>query len=179
MHELLTLTLTELTARLLQRKASPVELLQAVFERIDAVNPTLNALIAQVDRDALRAQAKQAEARIARGEGRPLEGVPLGVKDLEDAVGLPTTHGSVAFKDALPTRDSTQVARLKAAGALVVGKTHAPELGSTAYTKTRLFGVCRNPWNTELSPGGSSGGSAAAMAAVRSASRPASSGPLA
>jgi aspartyl-tRNA(Asn)/glutamyl-tRNA(Gln) amidotransferase subunit A len=164
MHELLNLSLTELTDALRTRHASPVELMHACFERIDQLNPQLNALVASVDREQLLAQARQAEARLAHGEGRPLEGVPLGVKDLEDAVGLPTTHGSVAYRDLMPTRDSTQVARLKAAGAIVVGKTHAPELGSTAYTKTRLFGVCRNPWNTELSPGGSSGGSAAALA---------------
>ena len=164
MHELLTLSLTELTAALHARRASPVELMQACFERIDALNPTLVALVASVDREAVLAQARQAEQRLARGQGRPLEGIPLGVKDLEDAVGLPTTHGSVAYRDHMPERDSTQVARFKTAGAIVVGKTHAPEIGSTAYTKTRLFGVCRNPWNTELSPGGSSGGSAAALA---------------
>jgi len=163
MHELLTLSLTELTCALHARRASPIELMQACLDRIDALNPTLVALVASFERDVLLAQARAAEARIARGEARPFEGVPLGVKDLEDAVGLPTSHGSVAFRDEMPDRDSTQVARLKAAGAIVVGKTHAPELGSTAYTKTRLFGVCRNPWNTELSPGGSSGGSAAAL----------------
>ena len=164
MHELLSLSLTELTSTLHAGRASPVELMRACLERIEACNPTLVALVASVDSEPLLAQARQAEARIVRGEGRPLEGIPLGVKDLEDVAGLPTTHGSVAFRDHVPDRDSTQVARLKAAGAIVVGKTHAPEFGSTAYTKTRLFGVCRNPWNTELSPGGSSGGSAAALA---------------
>jgi Asp-tRNA(Asn)/Glu-tRNA(Gln) amidotransferase A subunit family amidase len=164
MDELLTSSLTDLTAALRERRASPVELMTAVLARIDAVNPSLNALVARIDRAVLIGEARAAEQRILRGEARPLEGIPLGVKDLEDAAGLPTTHGSVAFKDQVAQRDSTQVARLKAAGAIVVGKTHAPELGSTAYTKTRLFGVCRNPWNLEMSPGGSSGGSAAALA---------------
>ena len=90
-----------------------------------------------------------ADLRIARGEARPLEGIPLGVKDLEDAAGLVTSEGSVPFKDNLAERDSVQVSRLRAAGAIVVGKTNAPEFGYTAITKNLLFGVTRNPWNLE------------------------------
>jgi aspartyl-tRNA(Asn)/glutamyl-tRNA(Gln) amidotransferase subunit A len=94
----------------------------------------------------------------------PLAGLPVGVKDLEDVAGLPTTYGSRPFKDYRPTKDSVQVARLKAAGAIILGKTNTPEFGYTGLTKNLLFGVTRNPWNLERTPGGSSGGSSAAIA---------------
>ncbi|HZP40247.1 MAG TPA: amidase [Candidatus Binatia bacterium] len=163
-HPLLDTTLTELTATLRRREASPTELMEAVLDRIDATHADLNAVVALHDRDALLDDARAAEARIARGEARPLEGVPFGVKDLEDAAGLVTSEGSVPFRTNVATRDSTQVARLKAAGAIVVGKTNTPEFGYTAITKNLLFGVTRSPWDLERSPGGSSGGSAAALA---------------
>ena len=164
MSDLLRLPLTELTARLARRELSPVELMEATLARIEGVDGQLNAFVALRPREALLADARAAEARIARGEARPLEGVPLGVKDLEDAEGLATTHGSVPFRDHMPERDSVQVERLRAAGAIVVGKTNAPEFGHTALTKNLLFGVTRNPWNLERTPGGSSGGSSAAIA---------------
>ena len=156
--------LTEVAELLLRRELSPVELMEATLDRIEAVNPAVVAFVAMRPRDALLAAARAAEARITRGEGRPLEGIPLGVKDLEDAEGLATTYGSVPFKDHVPDRDSVQVERLRAAGAIVVGKTNAPEFGHTALTKNLLFGVSRNPWNLERTPGGSSGGSSAAIA---------------
>ena len=131
MHELLLLSLTELMERLRSRRASPVELMQAVLERIDAANPELNAFVALRDREALLADAQAAEARIARGEARPLEGVPLGVKDLEDVRGLPTSHGSRIFAGSVADRTTTQVRRLEASGAIVVGKTNTPEFGSS------------------------------------------------
>lgn len=165
MNELLGLTLVELTEALRGRKASPVELMQAVLARIDATHADLNAVVALRDRDALLRDARAAEERIARGQARPLEGVPLGVKDLEHAEGLVTSQGSLPFRDCVAGRDSTQVARLRAAGAVVVGKTNAPEFGYTAITKNLVYGVTRSPWNLERTPGGSSGGSAAAMAA--------------
>ena len=164
MNDLLRLPLTEVTALLARRELSPVELMQATLDRIDAVNGKLNAFVAMRDHDALLADARSAEARIQRGEARPLEGVPLGVKDLEDAAGLVTTHGSLVFKDNLVARDSLQVERLRAAGAIVVGKTNAPEFGATAITKNLLFDEARNPWNLARTPGGSSGGSSAAIA---------------
>jgi Asp-tRNA(Asn)/Glu-tRNA(Gln) amidotransferase A subunit family amidase len=165
-HELLTQTLTELTETLRSRRASPVELMRAVLDRIDETNPDLNAVCSRRDPEACLSDARTAEGRIARGEGRPLEGIPLGVKELEQAAGLPWTEASPLFRDRVATGDSIQVARLKAAGAIVVGKTNAPEFGAPAYTKNRLYGVTRSPWNLALSPGGSSGGSAAAMAAA-------------
>jgi aspartyl-tRNA(Asn)/glutamyl-tRNA(Gln) amidotransferase subunit A len=160
------LSLTDLTAALHAKKLSPVELLTAVLERIDATNPTLNAVVAMHPREKLFEQARAAEARIARGEGRPLEGVPLGVKDLEDTAGLITSHGSIPYKDNLVHRDSVQVERLRAAGAIPIGKTNAPEFGYTAITKNLVYGVTHSPWNPEVTPGGSSGGSAAALAGL-------------
>lgn len=164
MHELLGLTLIELTERLRTKQVSPVELMDATLERIDATHAKLNAVVAMHDRDSLRRAAKLAETRIQRGEARPLEGVPLGVKDLEDAEGLTTTYGSLPFKGNVARRDSVQVERLRAAGAIVIGKTNAPEFGYTAITKNLVYGVTRSPWNLEHTPGGSSGGSSAAMA---------------
>ena len=111
------------------------------------------------------AEARALDEKIARGEKvGALAGLPLGVKDLEDTVGLVTSHGSKPFKDNVAKTDSIQVARLKAAGAIVIGKTNAPEFGYTAFTKNLLFGPTRNPWNLERTPGGSSGGTSAAIA---------------
>jgi aspartyl-tRNA(Asn)/glutamyl-tRNA(Gln) amidotransferase subunit A len=166
MNELLGLTLVELTAALRGGKASPVELMRAVLARIEATHADLNAVVARRDTDALLHDAHAAEGRIARGEGRPLEGIPLGVKDLEDAQGLVTSQGSLPFRDRVAARDSTQVERLRAAGAIVLGKTNAPEFGYTAITKNLIYGVTHSPWNLERTPGGSSGGSAAALAAA-------------
>jgi aspartyl-tRNA(Asn)/glutamyl-tRNA(Gln) amidotransferase subunit A len=165
MHELLTLTLTELCATLRARKASPVELMEAVLARIDAANPDLNAVCSQREQEDCLRDAREAERRLVRGEARPLEGIPLGVKELENAAGLVSSEGSLLFKDRVARHDSVQVARLKAAGAIVVGKTNAPEFGAPAFTKNLVYGVTRSPWNQDLTPGGSSGGSAAAMAA--------------
>jgi aspartyl-tRNA(Asn)/glutamyl-tRNA(Gln) amidotransferase subunit A len=104
---------------------------------------------------------------VARGDDPgPLAGVPFGVKDLEDCAGMPTSHGSLLYKDRGPVaEDAVHVARLRAAGAVPVGKTAAPEFGTLSFTKTKAFGVTRNPWNVERTPGGSSGGTAAAVAA--------------
>src|SRR5215813_9749881 len=135
------MTLVELTAALRARKASPVELMDAVLARLDATHADLNAVVARRDPETLRAEARAAEARLARGEGRPLEGVPLGVKDLEDVAGLVTSHGSLPLREHVATRDSIQVERLRAAGAIVVGKTNAPEFGYTAITKNLVYGV--------------------------------------
>jgi aspartyl-tRNA(Asn)/glutamyl-tRNA(Gln) amidotransferase subunit A len=165
MNELLALPLTELTGALRARRASPVELMEAVLARIEATNGDLNAFVALHPREKLLAAARAAELRIAKSEARPLEGVPLGVKDLEDAAGLPNTQGSLLYQGLISTRNTTQVARLEAAGAIVVGKTNAPEFGSTAITKNLVYGVTRSPWDLDVTPGGSSGGSAAALAA--------------
>lgn len=164
MNELLSLTLIELTGRLHAREVSPVEVMRAVLERIDATNDKLNAVVARRDPDDCLADARAAEERLGRGEARPLEGVPLGVKELEPAAGLRWTECSPLFADRLAERDSVQVARLKTAGAIVIGKTNAPEFGAPAFTRNRVYGVTRSPWSLERTPGGSSGGSSAAMA---------------
>ncbi len=155
----------ELADRIRRRDLSPVELMEACLARIDQANSAVNAFIAMRPEAAL-ADARALADRLARGEDcGPLAGLPFGVKELEDAEGFPSTHASVPFKDHYPARDSVQVERLKAAGAILLGKTNAPEFGSTAFTKNMLFGVTGNPWNLERTPGGSSGGSSAAIAA--------------
>ncbi|MBW2142241.1 MAG: amidase [Deltaproteobacteria bacterium] len=163
MNELLGLTLIELTEAIKTRKASPVELMEAILSRVEETNTDLNAVVAMRDREALMKDAVEAEKRVMDGQARPLEGIPFGVKDLEDVQGLVTSMGSLPFRDQVAERDSTQVARLKAAGGIVFGKTNAPEFGYTAITKNLVYGVTRSPWNLERTPGGSSGGSSAAM----------------
>ncbi len=164
MTELLELTLLELTRRLRNQEASPVELMETTLSRIDETHDALNAVVSRRDSDALLDEARRAEEKIGRGDGGPLEGVPLGVKDLEDVAGMVTSYGSVPYKDNMATRDSTQVARLRKAGAIVVAKTNTPEFGFTAITKNLLFSDSRSPWDLRRSPGGSSGGSAALLA---------------
>jgi len=154
----------ELAGLIKSKQVSPSEVIEQTAARIEAVNPTLNAFVSLRMEKALD-EAKAMTERIASGEDPgPLAGVPVGVKDLEDVEGMVTSYGSIPYKDNAAPLDSVQVARLKAAGAIVVGKTNTPEFGFTAFTKNRLFGVTRNPWNTECTPGGSSGGSAAAVA---------------
>ncbi len=158
------LSLIELLDLLSARELSCVELMNATLDRIEATHPKLNAVVSQRPREELLADAEAADARRAAGEARPLEGVPLGVKDLEDVAGMVTSMGSRVFRDQVAEADSTQVARLRAAGAIVAGKTNTPEFGFTAITKNPLFGVTRSPWNPERTPGGSSGGSSAVLA---------------
>lgn len=123
----------------------------------------LNA-VAYLDAEVARRQAAEIDRRVATGEDPGLlAGVPLLVKDLEHAKGMPTTHGSVVYKDNVVDYDSIHVARLRAAGAVIVGKATASEFGLVAYTSTKLHGTTRNPWNLERTPAGSSGGSAAAV----------------
>lgn len=164
MEDIPKLSLTALTNKIHTREISPVELMEHVLSRIDKTNGDLNAIVAMVDRDTLLSQARESEKRVINKEAGPLEGIPLGVKDLEDAKGLVTSMGSVPFRDNVAEKDSIQVERLKKAGAIVVGKTNAPEFGYTAITKNLVYGVTRSPWNLDRSPGGSSGGSAAALA---------------
>ncbi len=156
--------LTELTASLHAGDISPVDLMEHTLARIGSADEKLNSFCVVRDGEALLDEARAAAERIARGEGRVLEGIPVGVKDLEDAHGLTTSQGSIPFKDQVAERDSIQVERLREAGAIVVGKTNAPEFGYTAITKNLVYGATSSPWNLERSPGGSSGGSSAAIA---------------
>jgi aspartyl-tRNA(Asn)/glutamyl-tRNA(Gln) amidotransferase subunit A len=154
----------EIAAAVRRRELSPVDVMEATLARVAALNPTLNAFVALRADEAMQ-EARALGERIARGDDPgPLAGVPFGVKDEESLAGLATTYGSVPFRDNMATRDSTQVARLRRAGAIPIGKTNMPEFGSTAFTKNHLFGVTRNPWNLSRTPGGSSGGSSAAVA---------------
>lgn len=164
MHQVLTLALTETLEKLNSGDISAVELMQATLDRVDATHAQLNALICRRDPDLCLADARSADKRRAEGDARPLEGIPLGVKDLENAAGLITSHGSLLYQDNVADRDSVNVARLKAAGAIVIGKTNAPEFGAPAFTKNPLYGATRSPWDLEKSPGGSSGGSSALLA---------------
>ncbi|MGB2693563.1 MAG: amidase [Dehalococcoidia bacterium] len=136
--------------------------LEASLAAIDASH--LNT-VTHLDATGARRMAEQIDKRIAAGDDPgPFAGVPMLVKDLEDVGGMPTSQGSLVFKDRIAERDCTHVARLRDAGAVFVGKSATPEFGLVAYTATKLHGVTRNPWNRERTPGGSSGGSAAAVA---------------
>jgi amidase len=148
------------------RKVSPLEVMQAVLARIDALNPELNAYVT-VAREAALADARRAtRAMTARGKGaRPaLFGVPVSIKDLTATKGIRTTWGSKIYEHHVPDADAVIVERLRAAAAIVVGKTNTPEFGAGGNTFNAVFGVTRNPWNPALTCGGSSGGAAVALA---------------
>ena len=143
---------------------SPVELTAHALQRIEELNPKLNAFLTVCGDEAIAA-AKQAEEQALRGEAvGPLHGIPVPIKDLSRTAGVRTTRGSLIFKDDVPTVDDMVVARIKAAGGIVIGKTNTPEFGHRGTTENLLGDPCRNPWDTEMTPGGSSGGSAAAVA---------------
>ena len=143
-------------------EVSPRELVQLHLERIERLDPKLNAFRIVLSERAM-AEAEQAEARLRAGEERPLLGVPIALKDNHDLAGELTTHGTDAFTDPA-AQDDEMVRRLRAAGAIVVGKTNLPELAIHGFTESATWGVTRNPWNLQRSTGGSSGGSAAAVA---------------
>jgi Asp-tRNA(Asn)/Glu-tRNA(Gln) amidotransferase A subunit family amidase len=146
------------------RKLSPVELLESCLGRIAKVNHAVNAMVA-LDEERARATAKQADAAVMAGEKLgPLHGLPIGIKDLEETKGLRTTWGSPLFADHVPVKDEAMVANLRAAGAIVVGKTNTPEFGAGANTRNLVYGATGNPFDPTKSAAGSSGGSAVALA---------------
>src|SRR6266516_5909564 len=154
----------ECAALIRRKELSPVELTEAVLARIDALNPRLNAFCL-IAHDVARRLAREAEIAVTKGEPLgPLHGVPVSIKDVLFTRGLTTTGGSRLFADHVPDEDAIAVARLKAAGAVLLGKTNTSEFGHKAVTENPLFGITRNPWDTTLTPGGSSGGGAAAVA---------------
>ena len=161
-----TTTVADLAADVLARRTSSRELVTAALERIEALNPKVNAFVA-VDGDAALAAADAIDQRIAGGaDVGPLAGVPIGVKDLEDAAGFTTSFGSRVHKDdPAAAADSPLVQRLRAAGCVIVGKTNTPEMGFKGDTTNPAFGATGNPWDLTRSAGGSSGGSGAALAA--------------
>ena len=144
-----------------RRDASPLEALDACLERIDAVDGVLNAYVT-VDREGARDAARLAADASVTG---PLHGVPVGIKDLTETAGMRTTFGSTIYTDNVPDVDALLVERLRAAGAIILGKTNTPEFGAGANTFNAVFGPTRNPWDPALTCGGSSGGSAVALAA--------------
>ncbi len=147
-----------------QRKLSPVELLEAVIARATALNPKINCF-ADTYFDEASAEARRSEARYKKAEALPLDGVPLAVKDAQRLKGKRTTHGSLIFKDAIDDHSDPMIERLQNAGANIFARTTVPEFCLSGVTHTRMWGITRNPWNTEWGPGGSSGGSGAALAA--------------
>ncbi|GGF70859.1 amidase [Azorhizobium oxalatiphilum] len=151
--------------RLIATKAlSPVELLDSCLARIDAIDPAVNAMVA-LDIEGARAAAKEAEAQVMRGEPLPpLHGIPVAVKDTHETKGLRTTHGSPIFADHVPTEDAACIARLRAAGGIIFGKTNTPEWAAGANTRNPVYGVTGNPFDPSKSSAGSSGGSAVALA---------------
>jgi aspartyl-tRNA(Asn)/glutamyl-tRNA(Gln) amidotransferase subunit A len=146
-------------------ECSASEILDVHLDRIQRVDARLNS-VCFLDVDAARERAAAVDAAVAAGEDPgALAGVPIGVKELASVEGWPETHASVVYADAVATRDDTEVARLRAAGAVLTGLTTASEHGTVSFTNTPLHGVTRNPWDLARTPGGSSGGSAAAVAA--------------
>ncbi len=163
--ELAFMPATELAVAIRARHVSPVEVMEAVLDRIERLNPRLTAYCT-VTVESARREAQAAETAVRRG-GRlgPLHGVPVSVKDLVLTRGVRTTFGSRIYEWNIPEEDAPLVERLRAAGAILVGKTATPEFGWKGVTDSLLFGISRNPWNLERTPGGSSGGAAAAIAA--------------
>jgi aspartyl-tRNA(Asn)/glutamyl-tRNA(Gln) amidotransferase subunit A len=160
------LSAAELAALIRRKKVSPVEVVKATLERIDRVNPKVNAYVTITAEHALgEAQAAERALMKKRTKLGLLHGVPFSVKDLVFTKGIPTTFGTPLLKDFVPAEDAPFVERLKGAGAIMIGKTNTPAFGWVGVTHNLLFGPTRNPWNLECTPGGSSGGASAAVAA--------------
>ena len=158
-------SVAELTAAVAARELSPVELLDDVAARIDAVEDKIHAFIT-LDLDRAREVASRRADDLARGaEAAPLEGIPVGIKDLVPTAGLRTTMGSPFFADDVPDHDGAEVARLRAAGAVIIGKTNAPAWGLKEMCENLVAEPTRNPWDLTRTSGGSSGGAGAAVAA--------------
>jgi len=157
-------TAGDLVAALAAREVSARELLDFAIARIEALDRQINAVVVR-DFDRARAAAEAADAALARGERRPLLGVPMTVKEQFNVAGLPTTWGDPKFKDWRPDADALAVARLKAAGAIIIGKTNVPLRLIDWQSYNEVYGTTNNPWDLARTPGGSSGGAAAALAA--------------
>jgi aspartyl-tRNA(Asn)/glutamyl-tRNA(Gln) amidotransferase subunit A len=158
------LSATDLRRRIGRKEISPLDVTRAVLARAEQLQPELNCFITLCADEAL-AQAKSAERRIMSGDPfRILEGIPFTVKDIVNTKDVRTTFGAIPYRDNIPDHDAVAVARLRAAGAILVGKTTTPEFGTKCLTDSPLFGRTRNAWSSERSSGGSSGGAAVAVA---------------
>ncbi len=155
---------SELAKKLAAREVSAVEVAQAHLDRIDQLDSSLGCFL-HVDREGALSSAREAQARLDRGDGGPLTGVPVALKDNMSTTGVPTTCGSKILEGYVPVYDGTVVKRLKDAGATILGKTNLDEFAMGTSTENSAYQLTRNPWDTSRSPGGSSGGSAAAVAA--------------
>jgi aspartyl-tRNA(Asn)/glutamyl-tRNA(Gln) amidotransferase subunit A len=163
--ELCYMPATELVAAIKAKQVSPVEVVDAVLARIERLNPQLNAYCT-ITAESARATAKEAEAAVMRGNTvGTLHGIPVSIKDLVTTKGVRTTYGSKLYEHFIPEEDAPVVQRLKRAGAIILGKTNTPEFGHKGVTDNPVFGLSRNPWSLDHTPGGSSGGGAAAVAA--------------
>src|SRR6266481_1461134 len=155
----------ELGAAYASGEYTPVDVLEAVLQRIERVNPIINAFVSLDSagaRQSAEASAKRWQTGTASG---PLDGAPISVKDNIIVGGLRSTWGSKLYSDFVPKSDELPIGRLRSKGAIILGKTNCPEFTLQGYTDNLLFGVTRNPWDLELTPGGSSGGAVAAVAA--------------
>lgn len=158
------LTATEARRLISRRQLSPIELAEDCISRVEAVNHAVNAVVAH-DFDGLLAAARAAEAEVmAGGHLKPLHGLPVAIKDMNDVAGLPTTYGSEIFADNIPKTDDSLVAAVRRAGGLILGKTNVPEWSAGANTRNRVYGTTANPHDLKRSCAGSSGGSAVALA---------------
>lgn len=164
MSELCEHNALDLVAGLADGTFSATELMQETLARIHQINPSVNAVCTLIDERYALEQAALADRRRRSAEARPLNGIPMAVKDLSLTQGIRTTFGSAAFKDNVPEQNSLMVQRLIDAGAIVIGKTNTPEFGAGSHTFNDLFGTTRNPYDLDKCAGGSSGGSAAALA---------------
>ncbi|MGA0714376.1 MAG: amidase [Gemmobacter sp.] len=159
---LIDLSATELSALIASGEVRPSEVMEAHLARVAAVNPEINAIVSAPDPDRLMAEARAADDAPRKGW---LHGLPVAVKDLLPVRGMRTTFGSPVFADFVPEHDALIVARMRAAGAIITGKTNTPEWGHGSHTFNRVHGPTRNPYDLSRTPGGSSGGAAAALAA--------------
>jgi aspartyl-tRNA(Asn)/glutamyl-tRNA(Gln) amidotransferase subunit A len=157
-------TLAQVSESIRQQQTTPVELVTACLERIERLQPTLNAFITVTAESALE-EARRAEREIRQGDWKgPLHGIPVGIKDFYDTAGIRTTAAFEPFRDRRPARDAAGVEKLKRAGAIIVGKMNMHTLGMGTTGLESCFGPVKNPWNADYIPGGSSSGSAAAVA---------------
>lgn len=156
----------EIADAVARREVSAREMIDRALERIEKSNPRLNAFV-HVGSEQARTEADRIDAEIARGEAAgPLAGVPFGVKDMDHCAGMPVSYGSLIHKGRAPmSHNSVHIERLRAAGAIPIGMTSCSEFGTVHFTHTKAWGTTRNPWNLDLTPGGSSGGSSAVVAA--------------